>query len=95
MKINNDLDEKGGCRKKRENGEILFQLGSNSVITFESLLTGVVAGLGCCDRRWLFLGKEERSKNEELNVTGICNGRMTRKGIRKTNAHRLDFLRLQ
>ena len=93
MKINNDLDEKGECRKKRENGEILFELGSNSVITFESLLTGVVAGLECCDRRWLFLGKEERSKNEELNMTGICNRRMTRKGIRKTNAHRLDLLK--
>ena len=41
-----------------------------------SKLTGVVAALECCDRRWLFLGKEGRSKNEELNVTGICNRQM-------------------
>ena len=38
-----------------------------------SRLFNVVTGGGC------FLpGKEERSKNEELNVTGICNRRMKR-----------------
>ena len=62
-----NLDEKRECRKKREKGEILFHLGSNSVI-YEKTLTGVVAALECCDRRWLFLGKEERSKNEEKDV---------------------------
>ena len=73
-----NLDEKGECRKKREEGEILFQLSSKSVIIFENTLTDVVAALECCDRRWLFLGKEERSKNEELNVTGICSWCMKR-----------------
>ena len=39
-KIGNDamylkLDEKGKCRKKRENAKILLHLGSNSVIIFE------------------------------------------------------------
>ena len=43
---------------------------------FEILLTGVVAAVECCDRRWVFLGKEGRSKNEELNVAGICNRQM-------------------
>ena len=71
-----NLDEKGKCRKKREKGEILFHLGSNIVVIFENLLTGVVAALECCDRRWLFLGKDGRSKNEELNVSGICSRRM-------------------
>ena len=56
----------------------MFQLGSKGVIIFENTLTDVVAALECCDRRWLFLGKEERSKNEELNVTGICSRRMKR-----------------
>ena len=56
----------------------MFQLGSKSVIIFENTLTDVVAALECCDRRWLFLGKEERSKNEELNVTGICSWCMKR-----------------
>ena len=73
-----NLDEKGECRKKREKGQILFHWGSNSVIISENTLTEVVAALECCDRRWLFLGKEERSKNEELNVTGICSRRMKR-----------------
>ena len=56
-----NLDEKGECRKKREKGQILFHWGSNSVIISENTLTEVVAALECCDRRWLFLGKEERS----------------------------------
>ena len=73
-----NLDEKGKCRKKRENGETLLHLGSNIVVIFENLLTGVVAALECCDRRWLYLGKEERSKNEELIVTGICSRGMKR-----------------
>ena len=73
-----NLDEKGVCRKKREKGEIFFHLGSNSVIVFENTLTDVVAALECCDRRWLFLGKEEQSENEELIVIGICNRRMKR-----------------
>ena len=73
-----NLDEKGECRKKREKGEICFHLGSNSVIVFENTLTDVVAALECCDRRWLFLGKEEQSENEELIVIGICNRRMKR-----------------
>ena len=71
-----NLDEKEKCRKKRENGETLLHLGSNIVVIFENLLTGVVAALECCDRRWLFLGKQQRSKNEELNVAGICNRQM-------------------
>ena len=65
-----NLNEKGECRKERGKGEIVFQLGSKSII-FENRLTDVVEALECCDRRWLFLGKEERSKNEELNVSGI------------------------
>ena len=56
----------------------MFQLGSKGVIIFENTLTDVVAALECCDRRWLFLGKEERSENEELNVTGICSWPMKR-----------------
>ena len=60
-----NLDEKGDCRKIREKSEILFQLGSKSVITFENTLTDVVEALECYDRRWLLLGKEERSKNRE------------------------------
>ena len=78
-----NLDEKGECRKKREKGEILFHLGSNSVIVFENTLTDVVAALQCCNKRWLFLGKEERSKNEELIVTGICSRRMKRNKEKK------------
>ena len=63
---------------KREKREILFYLDSNSVIIFEKTLTGVVAALECCDRRWLFLRKEKRSKNEEKDVTEICNRRIER-----------------
>ena len=73
-----NLDEKRECQTKREKGEIVFHLGSNSVIIFENTLTGVVAAVEYCDSRWLFLGKEGRSKNEELNVTGICSWRMKR-----------------
>ena len=73
-----NLDEKRECQTKREKGEIVFHLGSNSVIIFENTLTGVVAALECCDRRWPFHGKEERSKNEEKDVTQICNRRMKR-----------------
>ena len=59
-----------------EKGEIVFHLGSNGVIIFENTLTGVVAALECCDKRWPFHGKEERSKNEEKDVTQICIRRM-------------------
>ena len=52
-----NLDEKGDCRKIREKSEILFQLGSKSVITFENTLTDVVAALECCTRGCCFLGK--------------------------------------
>ena len=38
----------------------------------------MVPALECCDRRWLFLGKEKRSKNEEKDVTEICNRRIER-----------------
>ena len=48
------------------------------LILSENTLTEVVAALECCDRRWLFLWKEERSKNGELNVTGICSRPMKR-----------------
>ena len=58
-----NLDEKIKCRKKREKGEILFHLGSNIVVIFENLLTGVVAALECCDRRCpCFLGKKSDLK---------------------------------
>ena len=73
-----NLDEKRECQTKREKGEIVFHLGSNSVSIFENTLTGVVAALECCDRRWPLHGKEERSKNEEKDVTEICNRRMKR-----------------
>ena len=60
-----NLNEKGECRKERGKGEIVLQLGFKSVIIFENTLTDVVEALECYDRRWLLLGKEERSKNRE------------------------------
>ena len=46
-----NLNEKGECRKEREKGEILFQLGAKSVIIYENTLTDVVAAFEYCDRR--------------------------------------------
>ena len=47
--------------KEEEKGRNFFHLGSNSVIIFENTLTGVVAALQCCDRRWLFLAVKRRA----------------------------------
>ena len=41
------------------------------LLYLKNTLTDVVEALECCDRGWLFLGKEERSKNEELNLSLI------------------------
>ena len=49
-----NLNEKGECRKERGKGEIVFQLGSKSII-FENRLTDVTGG-GC------FLGKKSDLK---------------------------------
>ena len=73
-----NLGQKTESVTKREKCEFFFHLDSNSVIIFKKTLTGVVAGLECCDRRCPFHGKEERSKNEEKDVTEICNRRMKR-----------------
>ena len=56
-----NLDEKRKCRKKREKGEILFHLGSNIFGIFENLLTGVVAGLECCDTEEMPVSWESRA----------------------------------
>ena len=79
-KINNVYFFKFRRERSVERKGIKAKFCSNWVIIFENTLTDVVEALEFCDRRWLFLGKEERSKNEELNVTGICSSMKRSRG---------------